>query len=1756
MTVYPYDLDSDSTIYRVDDNISEIGSQVINQIRDAIFSIERELGIKPSGALDSLSDFLKVSFNDNGFPKASAFSSVGLVTLPIDDAQVGENAAIKESKLSLSFSTSDLNSKIELNSVNIGQLTSLSTSLSSDLYSHVFGSVLLSDGVTFGRHVASHIDLNSVPTDSRDTNYTWSGLLDRDGELRDATTVASALLEINNAFVDHELDTSGLAHFASGISVDTTDFSTLPKTSDTVQKALEAIDKADALVIQEHQADLHSNGVPRESRALSGRSESFSKELVFTAVVNAYLTNPPQIGYSDNNVYGDDVISFVPDEPTVSFDERFSRVSVGDVIEINYGNGIQTTFPIESIRHIPGEDWTVRISGKNLYQSIDGSARASIYQKRFTTNKYGVLAVASANNDIYDSVPGSIILGNPNAAQVLGIGFDASKFDSEHYNLYLELYPTGNPEEASVELPPIDVTGNRGSTPGIYSLDSIVKSANDSFRKSGYNFRFIAFSYDGEFGIALADNIQGASFSIVSGVVSGNQLSPGGFVNNVIGDALDGQDPLGFGANGARLSSPLYPTAYSSGLEASNYSLIIHSPLRNKNFVVNGLARDSFAKMYETDDDGAWDAYISEYQPVGNSTVEVTYYIDKSLAPSGLAPGKTITVQPAIDRSSPLFNESDYGRFIIKSVTYNEKCDDNGGGFTSITVVNANHATGDPVDTGGARPPTKVRIFFSYDSIGFSSLNIIDFSSANNYFSFNEIYIAEDGSTFSHERARVESLEGVDERLGTDRGIYISRISPKMKGYPDPSGATRRRYLRFEILSVNATTGVFSGRIGAVDPNSSSAIDYGDVFYGKRGFPCKFYDKSNIDFVELVIGDTVNIQLPISGPGYFDIEIFPTLELDQEVFLVGGAFVRNNIVERFFDLREFGNVSEVDFTKSAISFIEASDRARGKNGVISGLSYDNVGQQSLDENIINFNGGTAIIDGAIVSKSRFSTSVPRVRPFSTSGVALSYQDWAICLDSFGTQVIIPISPGGSQVYVRSLDVPGSQSYFIKSYTLKDLLVSQFEYLPIYVVRVNFTDSELHINSVRDIRSFSFKESSNIPVSITRDDSNLLLNPVGTFHTFEQAFSWISALGGASKFTLNLNGVIHLNSSIDVRAVTSPIAFKSDRGAHIVVNSSVGFIVGSNCSFENVKFSYNHPIVPNSSALISSSSACIFVNGGAKSSGICIKDCEFTGSSSEGKYPYILADVAIGSEISSLRVVNNYFNNSISSGKFNDSIAIFARSGGTVSPAILRDIEISGNRIVGTGGIAIQPYAITDSNGTACFNVDISRNSMPDSSLNVCSGGKAGYPLTPLTALNIRENVCYNIISYPHLGQGGTTSGSPDNITIIGNTCNYIQVDYQQIETTVSSRVSIRENNIAYLFRPEGFPNFMSAITASGPTKTSISISGNNIVMNARSIPDDFIGAIRGIFSNGSGDALDIVSNNITGLSNNLDGTCTVYGIWVAGSRPLKIIGNTISRQNNNKINEFVYVADTIKDRVVSNNIMNSPFFEGELEPQYIDGKNDPRFSVGTYSYNSRYPFISTSSLSSSFNAEFSNINVSHHIGIPPSSVFIGQDYPSQNITGPRISGGTDLVGGSDNAVTIKGYGGDASSTAYDKGIRIYRTSNSARAFAYLYIDMSSLGINQKFKFSNFGMSVLGDYAYDTTYKIWVYLVSYRFNAGLVVDFSYHTTLPQGGKLQHGVIERGSLPLVTMPSFIVVAVGAPLESGNFLTVSDMAVQVIS
>jgi len=153
---YPEKYDTSVEIPQVRGNINEVGVDLLNSIRSAIFQIEHTLGINPQGASsNTLSDRLSKSLDLNGNIKKEALDKVGVIYGQISNENIAKIAAIEESKLKLDFPTKLLQTEISLTINKIEYLLSQYEEISSKFSSHVYID-------TPNRHTAKSISIPAI----------------------------------------------------------------------------------------------------------------------------------------------------------------------------------------------------------------------------------------------------------------------------------------------------------------------------------------------------------------------------------------------------------------------------------------------------------------------------------------------------------------------------------------------------------------------------------------------------------------------------------------------------------------------------------------------------------------------------------------------------------------------------------------------------------------------------------------------------------------------------------------------------------------------------------------------------------------------------------------------------------------------------------------------------------------------------------------------------------------------------------------------------------------------------------------------------------------------------------------------------------------------------------------------------------------------------------------------------------------------------------------------------------------------------------------------------------------------------------------------------------------------------------------------------------------------------------------------------------------------------------------------------------
>jgi len=1168
MTQYPNQIDNDLDILRIENNLTAIGAQSINALRDAMFAVQETLGANPQGTKGTIVDFLDVSFNSDGTLKTSVLTGAGLVTLPITNSQIAAGAGIVESKLSLDYSTSVLNATMSSLGTIVSGMNTVLTEVSTDFVLHIYGepTPTTTDGYV-NRHVASHVDINNgefsgypqyTGVDPRDNSFINSGLYDLDGYIRDARTVMNALIEINNDLLTHALSTSTTKHTAEFIEVDTSQFTTIPSTKTNVQLALDFIDDFEAEIIETHRLEQHSNGIPRASRVERYEDDGY----------NTILGTFECATSTTSGGLGKVLFTATPGD----LDWAFRQLVPGDFVQINYG-GYFINHKIDTITYTPNTTYNLTIDG---YVATTTTGLYGLLSKsKYDSNHYGVLGLAPANHNYYSgtddaSVPGSAIVISSNCASATGIDFSADDLDSTHYMLYISYYPTGDPSEVNIAPPSIiigvDVTGNLGITPGKYSLQHVIKTTNRIFRSGGYNYRFVAFEYKGQFGIALADVIDNAAFSIVSGTGSGTTIIPGSFINNVIGDSASPvKDALGLGFTKANVASPSYQVPSATSIPTQVIARKV-----NKKYNIDGQYIDYLQNGHLTNANGYYDGYLKEVQTTSVRSKGV-YRVSIDLQNTELKIGSTIIVYPSVDRAEAEFIEQDYGRYIVEDLTYG--CTD--GGWTDISVISCVSLSGNPIFIASVPPPDlPVRIYFSEDSVTFEN------NDGDTYRNLFEVFVTTNGKTFSHKRARLplkasSNYYELNTQLGTGNiddgyGWHIADISPKFKGF-FPLGAAvtdLKKFIRFVITNYNSTDDSYDCRIG--QPGTiGNIINEGPITRVRKGDIGRFYDNSG-DYIELrftenIFTTALDISVPATEWRYADIEIFETMRLNEEQMCLAvceqtSSGAVKTFLDNFVDKRQFGTVSEKDLSTTAIQFIEASDRLFHQNGVYNGFEYIEISGNNLI-----FNGGTAIINGTIVNINNF-TVYPFKMETSSPPTTVNY---AVCLKSNGTYELVAIDITSS-----------TQDYTIgreKVYTLNEIIITRKDLLPLWIFTAITDGIILTVSSqLKDIRKFINNTGTNTPLTligqINENDSTYgsdnLDVKIGNFASWDAVSNYIK-YGNKINSTILVKGDTIIHSVVDFGQ--KPVTIKGESGNIVRCASSVSIALYSEMTIDGINF---------------------------------------------------------------------------------------------------------------------------------------------------------------------------------------------------------------------------------------------------------------------------------------------------------------------------------------------------------------------------------------------------------------------------------------------------------------------------------------------------------------------------------------------------------------------------------------------------------
>jgi hypothetical protein len=322
MSNFPISIDTNIDLPQVVNNITEIGGEAINALRDAVLNIENEIGLGGSGTSGSIATRLGVSINPDGSLKNSALIAAGLIALPITNAQIAPTASIDESKINLVYATSALKSLIDALNTRVLVLENFNAQFGYKIEPHI-------EGVDFN-HLLGAIHA--------DPSYPFLNQL---GLPRPTTNAATQLKDLNDDFVSHQrfdngrtllgtVAPTGTSHYAYGIALKTQEFQTLPQSLNDVQKFADFVDTSSLLLMGSRIQNFYSNGIPRDGRLNIITNDGYAEQVVEVTPVQTYLLygGGPSSTPIDDIDHGDDLIEFMPTSGQLggnNFDSQFSN---------------------------------------------------------------------------------------------------------------------------------------------------------------------------------------------------------------------------------------------------------------------------------------------------------------------------------------------------------------------------------------------------------------------------------------------------------------------------------------------------------------------------------------------------------------------------------------------------------------------------------------------------------------------------------------------------------------------------------------------------------------------------------------------------------------------------------------------------------------------------------------------------------------------------------------------------------------------------------------------------------------------------------------------------------------------------------------------------------------------------------------------------------------------------------------------------------------------------------------------------------------------------------------------------------------------------------------------------------------------------------------------------------------------------------------------------------------------------------------
>lgn len=474
---YPQQLDTSVEIPPVRDNVTEIGSDVINSLRSAIFNIEKALGINPQGSVgNNLATRLARALDENGNIKSEALERANVLSGPIIDVNVSTVAAIKESKLKLDYPTTLLQDEISILNNSLDLIQSQIEELSALISAHV-------EPTAINRHKAIAITVDAADAVSSDI----ATLELEGGGLQDV------LEELYNAHINYSganISTLNNSHTAEQIFYDKEETSDVIF-SDNLQGAIEDLANIEAVGFRNAILNLNSNGRIRAGSITDDYEENSKGSVLLAETSATYLKNSAGTK-----------TTFTISTPV----EAIDSISVFDILTLSGSPEDEDNgeYQIYEVRFNADDEVTeIDVFGGPNATSQSGLLIMVTKNQYVIYNQNGFNATVRPRSNKTNTP--DILICNPDCATIISSGIAPEKINEDDFTIDIAI---DGGEAITIET--------YDSTIEIQTVDSIVQKVNDQCVDQHLNISAYKVFIDNRDELAISHNVPNIANDIVN----------------------------------------------------------------------------------------------------------------------------------------------------------------------------------------------------------------------------------------------------------------------------------------------------------------------------------------------------------------------------------------------------------------------------------------------------------------------------------------------------------------------------------------------------------------------------------------------------------------------------------------------------------------------------------------------------------------------------------------------------------------------------------------------------------------------------------------------------------------------------------------------------------------------------------------------------------------------------------------------------------------------------------------------------------------------------------------------------------------------------------------------------------------------------------------------------------------------------------------------------------------------------------------